>query len=79
MRHTFISLLQNGASPAYVQKQAGHESMDIRINVYGHFIPGRNQSAVDRLDGTAKAERVASNKQSARIPGVGYSGAPRPR
>lgn len=51
MRHTFISLLlQNGESPAYVQKQAGHKSMDITINVYGHFIPGGNRSAVDRLD-----------------------------
>jgi len=41
MRHTFISLLlQNGESPAYVQKQAGHKSMDLTINVDGHFIPG---------------------------------------
>ena len=51
MRHTFISLLlQNGESPAYVQKQAGHKSMDITINVYGHFMPGGNRAAVDRLD-----------------------------
>jgi hypothetical protein len=26
-----------------VQKQAGHKSMDITINVYGHFIPGGNR------------------------------------
>jgi integrase len=39
MRHCFISLLlQNGESPAYVQKQAGHKSMDITVNVYGHFM-----------------------------------------
>lgn len=51
MRHTFISLLlQNGESPAYAQKQAGHKSMDITINVYGHFMPGGNRAAVDRLD-----------------------------
>jgi integrase len=52
MRHSFISqLLQNGESPAYVQKAVGHQSMDITINVYGHFMPGGNRAAVDRLDG----------------------------
>ena len=52
MRHTFISLLlQRGASLAYVQKQAGHKSMDITLNTYGHFVPGGNRSAgVDLLD-----------------------------
>jgi integrase len=52
MRHSFISLLlQKGASLAYVQKQAGHKSMDITLNTYGHFVPGGNRSAgVDLLD-----------------------------
>lgn len=60
MRHTFISLLlQNGESPAYVQKQAGHKSMDITINVYGHFMPGGNRAAVDRLDETEPEREIA--------------------
>jgi len=62
MRHTFVSLLlQNGESPAYVSKQAGHRSMDITINVYGHFMPGGNRGAVDRLDDMRpeKVEEVA--------------------
>ena len=52
MRHTFISLLlQRGASLAYVQKQAGHKSMDITLNTHGHFVPGGNRSAgVDLRD-----------------------------
>jgi integrase len=51
MRHTFISLLlQLSESPAYVQKQARHKSMDITINVYGHLMPGGIRAAVDRLD-----------------------------
>jgi integrase len=51
MRHTFVSLLlQNGESLAYVQKQAGHKNPEITLNVYGHFIPGGNRNAVDRLD-----------------------------
>ena len=61
MRHTFVSLLlQNGESPAYVQKQAGHKSMDITINVYSHFLPGGNRSAVDRLDDTLP-EKIAKS------------------
>ena len=62
MRHTFISLLlQHGESPAYVQKQAGHQSMDITINVYGHFIPGGNREAVNKLDDAvpARLQRTA--------------------
>ena len=31
---------------AYVQKQVGHQSIDITINVYGHFMPGGNRAAV---------------------------------
>jgi integrase len=43
--------LQKGASLAYVSKQAGHKSMDITLNIYGHFVPGGNRSAgVDLLD-----------------------------
>lgn len=39
MRRTFISLLlQNRESPAYVRKQVGHKSMDITVNVDGHFV-----------------------------------------
>jgi integrase len=61
MRHTFISLLlQLGESPAYLQKQAGHKSMDITINVYGHFIPGGNRAAVDRLDDVSPKRGKAS-------------------
>ena len=29
--------------------------MDITINVYGHFMPGGNRAAVDRLDDIAKS------------------------
>ena len=49
LRHTFGSLLiQAGVSPAYVQKQMGHRS--IQIDVYGHLIPGENVAWIDTLD-----------------------------
>ncbi len=51
LRHTFGSLLiQAGVSPAYVQKQMGHRSIQITIDVYGHLIPGENVAWIDTLD-----------------------------
>ncbi|HSC70463.1 MAG TPA: site-specific integrase, partial [Candidatus Methylomirabilis sp.] len=51
LRHTWASLLlMQGESPAYVSKQAGHSSIKITCDLYGHWIPGANRQAVDRLD-----------------------------
>jgi len=53
LRHTFGSLLiQAGISPAYVQKQMGHRSIQVTIDVYGHLIPGENVAWIDTLDST---------------------------
>src|SRR6478672_7964021 len=50
MRHTFGSLLiQAGVSPAYIQKQMGHRSIQVTIDVYGHLIP-ENVAWIDTLD-----------------------------
>jgi integrase len=55
LRHTFGSLLiQAGISPAYVQKQMGHRSIQVTIDVYGHLIPGENVAWIDTLDRIAK-------------------------
>ena len=67
MRHTFASLhLQNGASLAWVQKQLGHRSMDITLNVYGHFIPGGQQGEADRLAATIGQAFAGSRQGRAR-------------
>jgi integrase len=51
LRHTWASLLlMQGESPAYVSKQAGHSSIKITVDLYGHWIPGANRQAMDRLD-----------------------------
>jgi len=53
LRHTFGSLLiQAGVSPAYVQKQMGHRSIQVTIDVYGNLIPGENVAWIDTLDKT---------------------------
>ena len=64
LRHTFGSLLiQAGVSPAYVQKQMGHRSIQITIDVYGHLIPGENVAWIDTLDSSPK--KVAATDANA--------------
>ena len=52
LRHTFASLLlQQGESPAYVQRQLGHASVQLTVdNTYGKWLPMGNKAAVNRLD-----------------------------
>ena len=52
LRHTYASLmLQQGESPAYVQRQLGHASIQLTVDTYGKWLPMGNKGAVDRLDG----------------------------
>ena len=52
LRHTYASLLlQKGVSPAYVQRQLGHASIQLTVDTYGKWLPLGNKAAVDRLDG----------------------------
>ncbi|TDI45724.1 MAG: hypothetical protein E2P00_03090 [Acidobacteria bacterium] len=43
-------LLQQGESPAYVQRQLGHASIQLTVDTYGKWLPMGNKAAVDRLD-----------------------------
>jgi integrase len=52
-RHTFASqLIQMGESPAYVQRQLGHSSIKMTVDIYGKWLPAGNKNAVNRLDET---------------------------
>jgi hypothetical protein len=42
-------VLQAGEPIAYVKDQLGHSSIQVTVDVYGHFIPGANRAAVNRL------------------------------
>ena len=33
----------------YVKEQMGHSSIQLTVDRYGHFIPGTNRGAVERL------------------------------
>ena len=51
LRHTFASLLlQAGVSPAYVQRQLGHASIQLTVDTYWRWLPMGNKAAVDGLD-----------------------------
>ena len=54
LRHTYASLmLQQGESPAYVQRQLGHASIQLTVDTYGKWLPMGNKAAVERLDAVA--------------------------
>jgi integrase len=57
LRHTFGSgLISRGVSPAYVQQQMGHASIQQTVDTYGSWLPVRVPGAVDALaDATAPA------------------------
>jgi integrase len=49
LRHTYATLLlMDHISPAYVQKQLGHSSISITVDLYGHWIPGEGKKDLDK-------------------------------
>ena len=36
-------------SPAYVQKQLGHHSISMTVDIYGHWIPGEGRECLDNV------------------------------
>lgn len=51
LRHTFACLhLQKGVNPVYVQKQLGHSSIQMTVDLYGSWLPISNKAAADALD-----------------------------
>ena len=43
-------LVQQGESPAYAQRQLGHASIQLTVDIYGKWLPLGNKAAVDGLD-----------------------------
>src|SRR5206468_410167 len=74
LRHTLASLLlQQGESPAYVQRQLGHASIQLTVDTYGKWLPMGNKAAVDRLDPPAwqgRGSKVVAASPVQRMPSV---------
>jgi len=61
LRHSYASLLlQAGVSPVYVQRQLGHTSIQMTVDLYGRWLPMGNKAAVDSLDGASGSKTVAA-------------------
>ncbi|HSV08222.1 MAG TPA: tyrosine-type recombinase/integrase, partial [Candidatus Binatus sp.] len=60
LRHSYaFLLLQQGESPAYVQQQLGHASIQLTVDTYGKWLPLGNKAAVDQLDDQSGDEAQA--------------------
>lgn len=65
LRHTYASsLLSDGVSPAYVQRQLGHSSIKLTVDLYGRWLPMENKGAVDRLDDVETGSKVESGSKT---------------
>ncbi len=61
LRHTYATvLLMENVSPAYVQKQLGHHSITMTVDIYGHWLPGEGKGK-EHLNETfgAKPARIS--------------------
>ena len=48
LRHSYATrLLMAHQSPAYVQKQLGHSSISITVDIYGHWLPGMGRDGLE--------------------------------
>lgn len=49
LRHTYATILfMDHISPAYVQKQLGHSSISITVDLYGHWMPGEGKKDLEK-------------------------------
>jgi len=52
LRHTYASLLiKNGEHPKYIQRQLGHSSIKVTMDVYGHLMEEVNTESADKIAG----------------------------
>jgi integrase len=56
LRHTAVSLwVAAGASPKQIATWAGHTSVAVVLDRYGHLFPGHEEGVLDRLEGFARS------------------------
>jgi integrase len=60
LRHTAVSLwIAAGASPKEIATRAGHTSVSVVLDRYGHLLPGSEDAVNDALDALADSVTVA--------------------
>jgi integrase len=64
LRHTYASLLiEQGATPKYIQEQMGHSSIQVTMDVYGHLFPSSNREWAGKLDESGWEPKSATQPQ----------------
>ncbi|UCF82993.1 MAG: site-specific integrase, partial [Desulfobacteraceae bacterium] len=64
LRHSFASiLLSEGESPVYVKEMLGHSSIQITVDIYGHWIQTEKKAGVNRLDTSAPKRTLSAPNQ----------------
>jgi len=53
LRHTHITnLLREGIHPKIASERAGHSSISVTLDIYSHAVPGLQEDAAARIDGS---------------------------
>ncbi len=59
LRHTYVSLLLTENIPIkYIQRQVGHSSIQVTMDIYGHIMPETAEQSVKVLDGLFRKEET---------------------
>src|SRR5437879_11911512 len=75
-RHTYASLmLRRGVPIAYVAKQLGHSSIQVTVDLYGHFEPGADRHHVEGL-ATALETATQDREEPRATPHLDFSSTP---
>jgi integrase len=78
LRHTAVSLwVAAGASPKQIAAWAGHTSVSVVLDRYGHLFPGHEDAVLDRLDAFAATPPVTATAADGREGPRGAAGFPR--
>ncbi len=46
----------------YVRDQLGHSTIKVKVDIYGHLVPGGNKEAVDRLDDNPNPSTIRNHQ-----------------
>ena len=67
-RHTFARIaLEGGAEITWVKEQLGHSSIKVTVDIYGHWIPGANRQAVNKLPSLPTAKTQVKTRRTAAV------------
>jgi len=71
LRHTAVALwIAQGASPKQIATWAGHTSVSVVLDRYGHLFPGHEATVMERLEAGYAAPSVPAKGDLRTLPGV---------